>query len=823
MGPVGLADVGGSECFREPVQVWGGGTSRRISTLRTGMSAPRGAAGRGRGGYTRRVMSAFLDWQEAYEAGAGVCGGKGYNLARLARYGFRVPRGGVLVAGASLDEIEEGVARTGLAEAAVAVRSSATGEDSARASFAGIHRSVLQVRGAAARREAARVCVDSLQTAEAIAYRRRMGFTDDEVRCAVVICEMVEAVSAGVAFSCDPASGRRDRIVIDAAAGLGEAVVSGRVNPLRMAWRSGGGRLRREGGAANPAWLPARIEEELAHQVLRIHWALGEGQDPQDVEWAYDGEQLWILQARPVTRVPRAGYRETAGMPRYWSTGNIKDAVPGVVCEFSWNALTDVVGDAAYASLKAAGCAMPEGMEVVRRFHGRGYFDLTLMQWAFFDGFGLAPAEVVKVIGGHQPEIEVPAGRRGQMAGLQLVRQIWNYPERAREPMERLFAYVRGLEDTDWRGLSRAELGAAVERQVEWQNGFVPVFGLASSCSGPWKLALEETVKDASLIARLQAGGGGVASAEQGYRLSEIAQGKSTVGEFLREFGHRTVYEADLWNARWVEEPAWIEEQVEALRRNPPAKDPRAAAEEVRREAERELRERFGWRAPLLLWVARKLREAMAVREGAKSALVALMLPARRIVLEIGRRLVEEGKLDAPEQALHFAQSDLKAWLRGEWDGAGARELAEDRAARRARWLAEEAPDLITEAPDGRMASSTGDAETGLDGSGGWSGISVSPGRVSGRARIVMTPHDAGHLEQGDILIAPSTDPGWTPLFLRASGIVMETGGYLSHGAIVAREFGIPAIANVPGILKALRDGERVTVDATNGRIVREA
>src|ERR1022692_1740895 len=239
-------------------------------------------------------MSAFLNWQEAYAAGSAVCGGKGYNLARLARYGFRVPRGGVLRAGA-LSEIGHGLDRLGLLEARVAVRSSATGEDSARASFAGMHRSFLNVSGVAAVEQAAQGCIDSLQAPQAIAYRRRMGFRDEEVQCAVVVCEMVDARCAGVAFSCDPATGRRDLILIDAAEGLGDAVVSGRVNPQRMVWRNRDGVLLRQAGSAGCAWLPAPIEEELAQLVQRVHWALGEG-NPQDIEWAYDGEYLWLLQ-----------------------------------------------------------------------------------------------------------------------------------------------------------------------------------------------------------------------------------------------------------------------------------------------------------------------------------------------------------------------------------------------------------------------------------------------------------------------------------------------------------------------------------------------
>jgi pyruvate,water dikinase len=772
-------------------------------------------------------MSGCLNWREAYEAGVAVCGGKGYNLARLARYGFRVPRGGVLPAGAPLCDLRKGLEHWGLSEAKVAVRSSATAEDSARASFAGIHRSFLNVSGAAAVETAAQGCIDSLGTPEAIAYRRRMGFRDDEVQCAVVVCEMVDARCAGVAFSCDPATGRRDLIPIDAAEGLGDAVVSGRVNPARMVWRRENGSLSRHSGAA-VAWLPEAIEEELAHQVERVHWALGEGQDPQDVEWAYDGKLLWLLQARPVTRVPRTGWPETAALPRYWSTGNIKDAVPGVVCELSWSNLCDAVGDAAYSAMQAARYRMPSGMEVVRRFQGRGFFDLTMMQWAFYDAFGVLPAEVARLIGGHQPQIPVPpdplkgrSGRRRGLAGLRLLRQIWHYPAKLRPAIENQWRYQRSL-PVGWGAHSRAELQRIMARINDEQHSFLLAFGLANSCSGPWQLALDWLVKDADLIARLQAGAGGVASAEQGYRVYEIAQGKSTMEEFLRDFGHRAVYEADLLNPRWAEDPSWILEQVQSIRENPPARDPREHAAGVRRQAEQELKRRFGWRTPLLLWLVGKLRAAVAAREGAKSALLCLMLPARRIVLEIGRRLVAEGQMDSPEQALHFARIDLACWLQGYWAGVGARELALDRAQRRERWLAETAPDLITEEPDGALAAAVQPLPAASEG-GSWTGIAVSPGSASGAARIVLTPTDAAHLRQGDILVAPSTDPGWTPLFLRASAIVMETGGFMSHGAIVAREYGIPAVANVPGILKALQDGEPIAVDGSTGRVTRTA
>jgi pyruvate,water dikinase len=771
----------------------------------------------------------MLTWAEAYQAGPDVCGGKAWNLGRLDRYGFRVPRGGVLPAGFAISDVRPGLEKLGLTHARLAVRSSATAEDSARASFAGIHSTFLNVQGIDNVEAAVQGCLDSLQTETAIAYRRRMGFGDEEVQCAVVLCEMVPARCAGVAFTCDPASGRRDLFVIDAAEGLGEAVVSGRVNPHRIVYHHHRQRWQPFSGSGQfPALTPDQ-ELELIHLIHRIHWALGEGQDPQDIEWAHDGERFWLLQSRPVTHLRRAGFAATAHLPRYWSTSNIKDAVPGVVSELSWSLLQTTVSTAAYAPQQAAGYQVPPGMEVVRRFQGRGYFDFTQMQWAYFDAFAVRPADMFRNLGGHQPEIEVPPGdpkqgpdgKRRNKAGLRLLRRIWNYDQVAAPALKQHHALQRQLSAQPLDRLTLPELRAIVEQITDAQLRIMPVAGLANACSGPWEIALRNLVKDPALLSRLQAGAGNVVSAEQGYRLYDIAAGRATLEQFLEEFGHRAVYEADILNPRWAEDPSWLLEQIEAIRHSPPPRSPRELAATVRGEAEAELRRRHGWKTPLLLWLVNKLRRAMAVREAAKSQLVAMLLPLRRVTLEAGRRLTAAGHLDSPVQALHLSAADLFNFLLESWDGAGARALCEDRRLRRLHWLSQSPPDVITEEPNGVTRFAAEPAATPVNGR--WSGIAASPGQVTGPARLIHHPSESARLLPGEILVAPSTDPGWTPLFLRASAIVMETGGYLSHGAIVAREFGLPAAVNLPGILNSLKDGEILTVDGDTGSVLRHA
>ncbi|HSD52046.1 MAG TPA: PEP/pyruvate-binding domain-containing protein, partial [Candidatus Methylomirabilis sp.] len=363
-----------------------------------------------------------LDWTQAYHAGSARCGGKGVNLARLARYGFPVPIGGVLTAdaytelmrtpdlasrageltsvaadetlngpvtrklqelraaieGASLPAVVRAdlasfLADTGLADTPVAVRSSAISEDGAGASFAGIHRSFLNVRGLEAVEKAILGCHASLWTPRALAYRRRLRLADPEVACAVVICAMIagergEPEAAGVAFSCHPRSGRRDLLLISAVPGSGDVLVAGVVTPEEIAIQRRDGRLHlRERSGRTDQVLSNDHAMELARLTLRVHWALGDGQQPQDLEWAYAGNRFWLLQARPVTRVPHVTFPEIATLPVIWSNGNVNEVLPGIPTTLTWSLVQQTLRDILYESLEVAGYSVPR-MDVCRRF-----------------------------------------------------------------------------------------------------------------------------------------------------------------------------------------------------------------------------------------------------------------------------------------------------------------------------------------------------------------------------------------------------------------------------------------------------------------------
>jgi pyruvate,water dikinase len=550
-------------------------------------------------------------------------------------------------------------------------------------------------------------------------------------------------------------------------------------------------------------------------------------------------------------------------MPRHWSTANIKDAVPGVVCELSWSVLKDVVEAVAFAGPIVSGYQLETGSELVRRIQGRGYFELTLMQWVFYDSLGVTPAQVAQSLGGYQPEIALPPDRnpgrdkpRRSMAGLRMLHKIWGIEKELAAKLQKRQANIRRIQTLDLTQLETPTLARIFDELRLDHDALDLTVGISNSAEGPWEMALEALLKPVfgeqarALMGKLLAGTGAVTSAEHGYAIFELAAAarndraamdwlesgapgpewvklpaqstfRAELARFLDRFGHRAVYEADLLNPRWIEDPSYILDQVRFVLANPSQSNPRDAARKVREEAESAVRSKAGWRGPIVFWMAGRLRRAMAARETAKSGMAALALVSKRVTLEAGRRLVHAGHLDDPRDVFHFAVADLLCWLSGAWDGTGARELVADRVRKRNGWLAEDTPpDVITEAPDGRMEVlpevTTREGNT-------WTGIGAAPGRARGTARIIHHPLEAHTFQAGDVLVAPSTDPGWTPLFLRASAIVMATGGYLSHGAIVAREYGIPAVVNLPGILTDVQDGDQLLVDGDAGRVVRDS
>jgi pyruvate,water dikinase len=867
----------------------------------------------------------MLTWEQAFMAGTSLAGGKGWHLSRLDRYGFLVPRGGVLSSAVyeelfttpdiaaqvaalrtveadavtdervqdrlatlrqhvlrldlprrARDDVERFLREHGLHDRRVAVRSSAAAEDGGAQTFAGIHDSVLNVTGSDAVCDAIAQCFASLWTPHAVAYRRRFGVDDEDTACAVVLCEMVGnattgPVAAGVAFSCDPRTGQRQLVTVNLTSGLGDAVVQGTVEPLEHTIRFAGDgtQVERTDTTGRPNVLDEPQLVALARLVTRVYWALGEGRHPQDVEWAFDGTSFWVLQSRPVTRLPRWTFPGVPTRTSTWSGANITDSFPNPVTTMTWSFLEVSAQDIVYASLHAMRYPVPAGMEVLRRVGGRPYFDLDSLQWALYDAMGVPPAETNRAMGGFQPEIVVPpgnplrgrSGRRRARRRLRLLGRLWRFHLEAPRQIGAVVTEARQSRTRDLCAYTSDQLLEELRRLGTVGLAYQPILQLAATYFGVWMMLMQDVLEHAtgdraqSLVTRLLAASGDVASAEQGYGLRDLAtlaatepaarqslqssdpfawrsldQGSAfrvAMERYLDRFGHRAVFEMEFASRRWCEDPTYLLDQIRFHLQHADAPDQRAHATRVRDEAEHELR-RVPWHVrPVVRWALGRARRGAALRENAKSGSAACVALIRHFSQEVGRRLVAAGHIAAVEDVFHLGIVEVEAFLDGSWDGAGAARLVEDRTTRLAADTGRRCPGVILgdagEAPPAAPPPETGVTAGPLGDAHTWRGLAAAPGLAEGTACVLSSPHDARRMNRQDVLVAPSTDPGWTPLFLRASAVVMETGGYLSHGAVVAREFGLPAVVNVHDAMVDMRDGDRLRVDGDEGVVARLA
>jgi pyruvate,water dikinase len=879
-------------------------------------------------------LAVILDWSGVLKTNARIMGGKAWQLARLWQLGLPVPDGLVIAAmsfpqvesrhdaqgegriasdipAKTLEALREALASRNWLDRPLAVRSSAVGEDSARASFAGIYRSCLNVRGLDQLRKAIDEVYASLHSPAAVAYRRKLNLdqTGAVPAMAVIVMPLLPAIASGIAFTCDPVSGRDDRMAIHAQWGLGESLVSGQAagdeyileeSALDDHWtlldRTRGAKAikaiaRPEGGTEMAATSAAEAGSfvltssqalELAELAQDAAIALDFTRPFYDIEWVWDGERFWLTQARPVTARPRYTYAALQHQPAYWTRGNTCEVVPDPLSAIDWSNSRKLVNGLLTQGYALAGYPGLPGAQRAGLFGGRLYLELSLLQWECFDALGVPPKAVNALVGGQQPEIALPAQTMGNRIArwLRLGRYALRSPARRRKGMR---AVERAMAEAAlWRKQPLPEDAAALHaellRRFRAGRGAVDLFFLQGSGGAGLSMLVEQLDKcfpgeGHALAAALLAGGEPSVTARQGYDLMALAHswkdstpGRSDGGygsdvrvpgignqefrraydEFLERYGHRGVYETYFRNPRWREAPQCLDPLLKQLAEVDEsalqARQQAAVAEAVAR-----IRQDVPfWKRLFILHLARVAREECNQREAARSALVAYMEPERQALLAAGRYLVRHGALAQEEDVFQLMLSEVLRALDGDISPMGIKARTGERKRRFAQWSQETPLDLLVEPAVGNpgnpghlgqpvqdgeqeapllpgrgsdaanaanVAKSSGEARC-------YRGIPTGTGRARGRACVVRHPSEGHKLQRGDILVAHSTDPGWTPLFLSAGGLVVETGGYLSHGAIVAREFAIPAVVNLPGILDRLKDGDMVEVDGRNGEVV---
>jgi pyruvate,water dikinase len=705
----------------------------------------------------------------------------------------------------------------------------------------------------------------------------------------VVIQQMADARVAGVLFTADPVTGQRRRAVIDANPGLGEAVVSGVVNPDHFVVDTATGDIvsRRLGDkrlairalpGGGTEHIPQPDGGELAcvtDDEVRALTSLGDRVErhygtPQDIEWVIDeAGALWLTQARPVTTLyplpvsssdeqlrvyfcfslAQGLYRPITPMGR----AGFRLLASSVAGQFGVPVADPLAGPPAYA--EAGQRLFVDATAVLRSRAGRTLAPLVLdvmearsaaVLRGLFDEPRLSVTQpsrrpfvhrVLRFAARHRvPLRAVKALARPEAVHRELdripavVRQPLALPPDA-TPAERLDLVERALATEVFPLGPRAMPAAAA--------GFV-MLGLTGKLLGPrvkpgelqtvlrglpHNVTTEMDLALWQLATRIR-GDGAACQLMLGTPVAELAARweagtlppvvRDGLAEFLNRYGERAVAEIDLGIPRWSEDPRHIlGAVVNYLRLDDPAAAPEMMFARGARDAEQMVETLAGrvgpLRRPLVRFALRRARQLAGLRELPKYLFIVAFGQLRRHLLAVGQTLAAHGRIAATEDVFFLNIAETREAL------AGA-DMRETVAQRRSDYEAElrrrHIPRVLLSDGTEPEKATVSDAPDGS-----LTGTPASAGAVTGVARVILEPVGA-HLGPGEILVAPSTDPGWTPLFLTAGGLVMEMGGANSHGAVVAREYGIPAVVGVPDATGRIVTGQRITVDGTAGVVV---
>ena len=760
-----------------------------------------------------------------------------------------------------------------------AVRSSATNEDGAHASFAGVYRTRLGIP----LEEMGLAVKDlwlSIWDERVLNYHATSGLSGIPPAMAVVIQPLLEARAAGVAYSIHPLTGRATQVVINAVEGLAAALVDGRAapdqyvvemaensQPIRIRERTITGQtqaLRMTGqglcevplsdDAVGRATLSDDQLFDLARTAKQIEKTFGH---PVDLEWLYDDRGLWLLQARPISGLTRSP--QLTNDDCEWSRTNFKETMPELPSPLGLSFLELFMERHIISPYRRLGCKIPEGISSVRTFQGRPYINMTLF-YSLVAQLRGDPSLLSEQMGGENvtrvPEAHPLGWFAFARAGIVMMVEMRKAVHYGPAWFADMKAMVAEHRTDQLRTVSGEDLVLRLDAIGRWLEEHELTFGIAGGVSqclqalgGLLPRWLGEDWR-ALLNGALQ-GQAAVISAQQIVRLAEVAdmvrrdpkatswfaaEGWSPVGfrcqlkgtEFLRAFdryledyGHRGVGESDVMSPRFADRPelllAVLRTQILAPTSATPA-DILQRQTVVRERALAEIRARFGWRFhrwAIFSWWYRRLCRFFALREANRHHLMYYSAAARSLLLRLGEWLVERGRLSSREDIFYFKieeRADLLAGGSSDWRG-----VIQARRAERDRYLTISVPDTIRDWND--VVRGT-DASSVVASEGILRGTPISGGRVVGPVRFVRSMEDWSRVSRGDILVVSVIDPGMAPLFGVAAGLVAEMGGTLSHGAIIAREYGLPAVANVPGITTRLKEGDRISVDAERGEII---
>lgn len=775
------------------------------------------------------------------------------------------------------EEIEEAIGRrlSALGEAdAYAVRSSATAEDLTDASFAGQQDSYLNITGKEAILAHVSKCWASLFAERAVIYRLQNGFGHHALSLAVVVQKMVIPQASGVLFTADPLSGNRKILSIDAVFGLGEALVSGRTNADNYKVRSSkitgktiarkklALRALKDGGTAEQEIAPERQYRQVLSdkQVLRLartgrkieaHFGR-----PQDIEWCLRDDEFYIVQSRPVTTLYPVPETDDEKNHVYVSVGHqqmMTDAIKPLGLSF-WEMTAlrpfSKAGGRLFVDVSPI-LASPDGREKIMGALGKSDPLIkdaltTIMERKGF--IETAPA-------GKKQQDTGESGSAAALPDFQakaeydptIVEELTARGEKAIETLRHAISTRSGPALFDFIQEDMQRLRKLLSDPLSF-----PVIMTGMNASSWINDKMNEWLGEKGLADTLSQSAPGNITSEMGLALLEVAdairpypeiieqlesgqaddfpddllrfrggeQVRQTIRGYLGKYGMRCAGEIDITRTRWSEKPSvLIPLLLGNIKNFPPGAGKRKFEQGLReaRQKEEELLRRLKElpdgreKTRETKQMIRLLRNFIGYREYPKYVMVSHYFIYKQALMKEAGRLVHAGVIREKEDVYYLSFEEFRK-------AVSTKKLDYDLIRNR-----KEDYKHYQKLTPPRVFTSEGEIITGAYEKedippGAMAGLPVSAGIAEGRARVILKMEDA-RLEEGDILVTSFTDPSWTPLFLSIKALVTEVGGLMTHGAVIAREYGLPAVVGIDNATKLIKDGQRIRVHGTEGYV----
>ena len=757
----------------------------------------------------------------------------------------------------------------------VAVRSSATAEDLQDASFAGQQDTFLNVENCDLI-DCIKKCWASLWSKRSINYRKAKDIQDDDLSMAVVVQEMCASDVSGVMFTVSPYD--ENVCIIESNWGLGESVVSGSITPDSFQVSRKTGKILKkdivskqemitEVGVQNISESKQNIQSLSDEKLIQLY-TIGVQvenlyEQPMDVEWALAGGKFLLLQARPITVQTQAGPhsneetqqliqseissldRIADGKNTIWSHHNIAEVLPAPL-PMTWAIIKDFMSGQgglgkAYRSLGFHPSKHVDQNGILDIICGRIYINLNREAELFFSGFPLVhnfeelkqnPQKALYAQATTHIKhstvsfwVKLPLHIvRMTRAELKLSKCRANYDQILREQeLPNFHEMVKSEQHVAYTELSDKELVHKFRGWTKKTLGeFAPKVLIATLLAAFSLQKLENALKRCmneneakGLASRLISGESGNLTVETNDKLCQVANEEMSLNDFLKDFGHRAVGEFELAKPRWREDKTYLEQIIQSYSQQKSKDTDTAEVKNQRFKRQKDQRETAQKTLNKLLKTHNRLkkqieneldytRRYMPFRETSKFYLMLGYEQIRRTLVELDSRYKLEGDV------FYLLPDELDSLIKGE----RYNDVIAERKEHRKKILQIPLPDVIFS----DALNCIGQHQQ-IDASETFTGLGVSAGEAKGDARVLVNPSDIRPTDKDYILVCPSTDPAWTPLFLKAAGLVMERGGMLSHGAVVAREYGVPAVVNIADATRSIEDGQTLQVDGNQGTV----